>query len=116
MTIAALIEQINTAPESVDYRDVLALIASRYHYQPTAFINGELSNQAGENEVSCQIFAFSQLHNLSKEQALACFGQLYFQEVLQHPEAQGHKNIRQFMLTGWQGIRFERQPLQSKAK
>ena len=46
------------------------------------------------------------LHNLSKAQTLACFGDYYRVDVLQHPQKNDHANIRQFMLSGPGGIQF----------
>jgi hypothetical protein len=34
--------------------------------------------------------------------------------VLKHPEATDHQNIRNFMKTGWEGIRFEGEALKAK--
>lgn len=116
MTLTSLLNNIAEQADEYDYKDLIKFIDKHYIYQPSAFNNGSLMNQAGENEISCKIFAFAKLHNLNKEQTLACFGQLYYQEVLQNPNAAGHKNIRQFMQTAWQGVQFQQQPLRHKLK
>ena len=64
-------------------------------------------NEAGTNEGSCKIFAFAQLHHLSEQATLACFGQYYREDVLQNPQGNDHGNIRNFIKQGWQGITFE---------
>jgi hypothetical protein len=94
-------------PDRVEFADTIALIDAMYHYTPTAFHNGELFNAAGQNAGSCKIFAFARLHGLDATQTLACFGRHYREDVLQHPDAEGHQNIRNFIRGGWAGIRYE---------
>ncbi len=84
----------------------MAVIDEAYRFTPTAFRNGELANEAGENSGSCKIYAFGQLHALSEQQTLACFGHYYREDVLQHPDGTDHQNIRNFIKTGWGGITF----------
>jgi len=73
-----------------------------------------LANEAGQNSGSCKIFAFAQRHGLSQQQALACFGTYYRDDVLQNPNGTDHQNIRNFMDTGWPGIAFDGEPLHAK--
>ncbi|MEW5973516.1 MAG: HopJ type III effector protein [Pseudomonadota bacterium] len=100
--------------EVVPFADTLALISELYEYTPTAFSNGvgedRLDSPAGVNEGSCKVFAFGRINGLSKEATLACFGE-HYQAVLDDPEGTGHPNIRLFMRHGWEGIRFEGEPL-----
>ncbi len=114
MTLTSLLSSLSTNPETVSFNDVIDVIAENYNYTQTQFINGTLENQAGTNEGSCKIFAFSQLNNLSKEQTLACFGQYYRDDVLQHPEGTDHGNIRNFMISGWNGVKFDNVALDEK--
>ena len=107
MTISIFLEQLCDAPEAVDFEATMAIIAEHYHYTPTAFRNGEVTNAAGINEGSCKIFAFAQLNKLSEVETLACFGRFYREDVLGNPEGDDHANIRNFMQTGWTGIQFE---------
>lgn len=103
--------------QEIGFQEVMAVIAEYYHYQPTAFSNGVhqiLMNEAGRNEGSCKIFAFAQLHDLTVEQTLSLFGDYYRKDVLEHPDADDHQNIRNFMRDGWEGIRFEGVALQAK--
>ena len=115
MTIDELIKKINTVPEGIDFAEVMTTIEKTFHYTPTRFHNGSGSkaviNEAGTNEGSCKIFAFGKLHNLNEKQTLACFGKYYREDVLGHPENDDHKNIRNFMLHGWEGIDFEDEAL-----
>lgn len=104
------IEHLKLSPESIEFNDVMALIETHYHYQKTDFENGiepyKVHNLAGTNEGSCKIFAFAQINGLNKEQTLACFGAFYRDDVLKFPDGSDHQNIRNFMLSGWPGIRF----------
>lgn len=109
MSLTAFINEIGQNPD-LDFEDTMAVIEANYTYTPTAFSNGELRNEAGQNEGSCKIFAFAKLNNLTQEQTLKCFGRFY-QDVLNTPEGSDHGNIRNFMLSGWGGIEFDAQAL-----
>jgi hypothetical protein len=107
MKLNDLIEKLTVKHEPVEFSDVIAVISANYHYQPSTFSNGELTNEAGTNEGSCKIFAFAKKHDLSEQATLACFGQYYREDVLFNPKGVDHGNIRNFMKQGWQGINFE---------
>ncbi len=118
VTLDNLLRRIKVNPESIEFHEVMAVIAENYDYTPTPFTNGVendlLCNQAGENEGSCKIFAFAQLHGLNQHETLACFGQYYRQDVLQHPHRGDHLNIRTFLRHGWKGVRFASTALSAK--
>ena len=107
MTKQELLQQLKDAPEQVEFDTVISVIEANYDYQPATFINGDTTNEAGSNEGSCKIFAFAQLNNLDQATTLACFGRYYREDVLQNPDADDHANIRNFMQSSWDGIRFE---------
>lgn len=111
MTLSTLLTQLSEEPQRVSFDEVINTIAENYRYTPTTFSNGSIVNEAGTNEGSCKIFAFAKLHKLSQEQTLACFGKYYRDDVLKHPEANDHGNIRNFMISGWDGITFENDAL-----
>jgi len=92
--------------QPISFQEVITFIDENYHFTPIAFKNGNQFNGAGENNGSCKIFAFANLHCLTKEETLRLFGN-YYQEVLNTPEATDHQNIRNFMQFGWNGITFE---------
>lgn len=92
----------------------MTVIDKHYDFTPTSFNNGEVINGVGTNEGSCKIFAFAQLNNLSETETLALFGRYYRDDVLGHPAAEDHANIRNFILDGWLGIHFEHAPLVEK--
>lgn len=107
MTLTQFLQQLKKAPDTMTFQQTMDVVAENYRYTPTAFKNGEAVNQAGTNEGSCKLFAFAQLNQLDKDQTLACFGDYYRIDVLQNPEGSDHANIRNFMVSGWQGIHFE---------
>lgn len=113
MTLDAFLEILNTRPETIRFEQTMAVIEAQYQFTPTAFTNGEVRNDAGQNSGSCKLFAFAHLQGLSEAQTLACFGDYYRIDVLNHPQAQDHQNIRNFMRFGWAGIRFEGTPLEA---
>ena len=106
MPIQAFIDKLNSAPLSIQFTETIAIIDAHYDFTPSAFKNGNLLNDAGQNSGSCKLFSFAQLQQLSPEQTLACFGDYYRTDVLQHPDASDHQNIRNFMQFGWSGITF----------
>jgi hypothetical protein len=118
LTINELNSQLNPIDSSitslVNFEDVMAVISAHYHYKQCTFTNGELENQAGTNEGSCKVFAYAQLNNLSEQATLNCFGQYYREDVLKNPLGDDHGNIRNFMKSGWAGIKFEHSPLTLK--
>jgi hypothetical protein len=113
MSAENFIEQLKDNPAITSFSNTMAILDENYDFYPVAFRNGELQNKAGENNGSCKIFYFGQLQKLSKEQTLNCFGE-YYREVLQEPEGKGHLNIRNFMKTGWSGVKFHGKALQPK--
>ncbi len=110
-TVKALLEKINTAPDSIEFAEVMEVIGDNYRFNPTAFSCGDAFNESGSNEGSCKILAFAQIHHLPEQQTLALFGRFYREDVLQHPQGTDHANIRNFMTSGWAGVSFESQPL-----
>ena len=104
-------ELLNSTPEKIEFDQVMQVIEENYNYTPTRFTNGEgrdqVTNEAGSNEGSCKIFSFAKLNNLDEKQTLACFGHYYREDVLAHPESSDHANIRNFIQSGWAGIRFD---------
>ena len=111
MSIQALRDQVQGAPDTINFDQVIALINALYQYTPARFTNGAVVNEAGTNEGSCKIFAFAQLNGFSEMETLALFGKFYRDDVLGHPAGEDHANIRNFILDGWLGIQFDSEPL-----
>jgi hypothetical protein len=95
------------------FADTLELVAGAFDYRPTGFHNGPLFNAAGENEGSCRVFSLGQYCNLNEADTLQLFAE-HYRQVLDDPAGDSHANIRQFMATGWSGIRFEQPPLSQR--
>jgi hypothetical protein len=117
MNLAVFLEKINNN-KAISFDETIEVINENYDYQPTEFSNGLdndlLINAAGTNEASCRIFAFALLNNLSQQQTLSLFGDYYQKDVLNNPEGLDHKNIRNFMLYGFDGIHFKSNALKAR--
>jgi HopJ type III effector protein. len=101
--IDALIQKVRNTPESIEFNDVIAVIANNYDYIPTTFHNGDIVNVAGSNEGSCKIFCFAQINALSETETLALFGAYYRDDVMGNPSGDDHANIRTlFSMAGWE--------------
>lgn len=109
-----LLEQLQHFPETIKFSEVITHIDENYDFNPTAFKNGDTTNQAGQNNGSCKIFSFAQLEGLTKEQTLSLFGEFYREDVLKNPNGDDHQNIRNFMQSGWDGVIFEGVALKKK--
>lgn len=114
MQLSAFLTKLQQTPEQINFAETIAIVDEYYDFTPTAFRNGELDNAAGQNSGSCKLLSFAQLHQLSEAQTLQCFGDYYRTDVLQHPDANDHQNIRNFMRFGWSGVRFAGIALQLK--
>ena len=114
MELHTFMDKLASLPEKIEFTDTMAVVDANYQFTETAFTNGGVSNQKGENSGSCKLFAFAQKQGLSEQQALACFGSYYRDDVLLNPKGIDHQNIRHFIKTGWQGIHFDGNALQVK--
>lgn len=115
MNLNDFLKKLGDAPDSICFNDTVALIDEHYDFTPTAFTNGAVRNEAGQNNGSCKLFSFARLNGLSPQQTLACFGDYFRKDVLGNPQGADHQNIRNFMKSGWEGIRFEGEALKPKA-
>ncbi len=113
MTVTTFIEKLKQEPKSVKFEETIAVVDTYYDFTPSSFVNGNITNQVGENSGSCKVFSFAKQLELNKEETLFCFG-TYYQDVLNTPESNDHQNIRNFMKTGWEGISFEKEALLKK--
>jgi len=107
MKLNDFLTQLSQNPEQVEFSDTMAIIEENYTFTPSPFINGDTVNEADQNNGSCKIFAFGLLHDLSAEETLACFGTYYRDDVLKNPQGDDHQNIRHFMQSAWDGIKFD---------
>ncbi|MFS4483420.1 HopJ type III effector protein [Hyunsoonleella sp. 2307UL5-6] len=114
MTITSFRKKLKENPEHIEFSETMSVIDAHYNFTPTAFKNGTLKNAEGQNSGSCKLFAFAKAQDLSKDETLACFGQYYFDDVLNDPIGDGHQNIRNFMKSGFEGLSFESDALKEK--
>jgi len=114
MTLNTFLAQLKSNPSEIDFSETIQIIEANYVFTPTAFSNGTLENAKDQNSGSCKLLAFAIDQNLTTEEALACFGNYYFEDVLMHPDGKGHQNIRNFIKTGFNGLHFETFPLKKK--
>ncbi|WP_283743341.1 HopJ type III effector protein [Sideroxydans sp. CL21] len=110
------LQTLETAPDGINFNATISVIDAHYDFTPTAFRNGDLQNEAGQNNGSCKVFSFARLHRLTAEQTLHCFGAYYREDVLKHPQGTDHQNIRNFIKTGWEGIVFQGDALTLKKR
>ncbi|MEO9894192.1 HopJ type III effector protein [Aurantibacter sp.] len=113
MSLASFKQKLKESPKNIEFSETIEVIENNYNFTPTAFVNGAVNNDSGQNSGSCKLFAFAQLEGLSKSETLACFGQ-YYSDVLNTPDGADHQNIRNFMNTGFEGLRFEGFALKKK--
>lgn len=109
-----LIEKLNSKPNEISFQEIISFIDENFDFTPTKFKNGEIINEAGQNNGSCKLFSFAKLAKLSKQETLNCFGDYYRIDVLKHTEGTDHQNIRNFILFGWEGIDFDQEALKAK--
>ncbi|MFN4761961.1 HopJ type III effector protein [Gillisia sp. Q332] len=114
MNPTQFITALKQDPKENEFLRTIQVIEDHYNFTPSAFTNGDLKNNPGENNGSCKIFAFAKLEGLSEYFTLSCFGKYYFDDVLENFDAKNHLNIRNFMKTGWDGIEFKGNPLEKK--
>lgn len=109
-----ILDQLKTSTETIAFKDVIAYIDEHYDFTPTKFTNGNLVNEANQNNGSCKVFSLGKMENLSEEQVLNLFGEFYRDDVLKNPGGNDHQNIRNFIEFGWKGIAFEGEALRKK--
>ena len=113
MTIPEFKTKLKTTPTAITFKETMQVIEDYYTFNPTAFANGDIINNAGENNGSCKLFAFAMHQELTKEATLFSFGE-YYQSVLDDKNGTSHQNIRNFMQTGFKGLSFENEALTLK--
>jgi type III HopJ-like effector protein len=113
MTESELLATLKENADSLVFADVISVIDARYAYTPTAFSNGTVNNDAGQNGGSCKVFSFALHHQLSAEDTVKLFAE-HYRKVAASPDDTDHANIRAFLQSGWKGIRFNGEALAAK--
>ena len=54
MTIPEFKTNLKTTPTAITFKETMQVIEDYYHFNPTAFTNGDIINNAGENIGSCK--------------------------------------------------------------
>ena len=67
MSTEDFLQKLDQNPDDVTFDQTMQLIDENYAFVPTAFINGMIKNEVGENNGSCKLFAFAKLNKLSAE-------------------------------------------------
>jgi hypothetical protein len=113
MTIPEFKTKLKSNPSAVIFAETMQVIENYYHFNPTAFTNGDTINNAGENNGSCKLFAFAVHQQLTEEETLCCFCE-HYKNVLEDKNGTSHQNIRNFMKTGFKGLSFKNEALTLK--
>ncbi len=113
MIIQEFKTKLKANPTSINFVETMQVIENNYKFTPTAFTNGDIKNNAGENSGSCKLFAFAKLQKLQKEETLFCFGE-HYKSVLEDKNGDSHQNIRNFMKSGFEGLSFNGEALALK--
>ncbi len=114
MKLDTFLTKLAVTPEKIEFSETMDVIDRHYDFTETAFVNGSLTNNAGENSGSCKLFSFAKIHDLDATKTLACFGSYYRDDVLKNPDADNHQNIRNFLNTGWDAVSFSGNALSLK--
>ena len=69
-----LVQAVTNSPDTIEFNDVITLVDSAFVFTPTAFTNGDVKNEANQNNGSCKLLALGQHLNLNQAQTLALFG------------------------------------------
>jgi hypothetical protein len=113
MTITEFKTKLKTTPTAITFKETMQVIEDHYNFNPTAFTNGDIINNAGENNGSCKLFAFAIHQEFTKETTLFSFGE-HYQGVLEDKNGTSHQNIRNFIQKGFNGLSFENEALTLK--
>ena len=104
--LEAFMKTVKSEPDSIEFEQTMAAIEDGYDYSAVAFSCGELESSAEQNQGSAKIFSFAKLNKLNKDTTLELFGRFYRDDVLKNPSGTDHGNIRNFMKSGWDGVKF----------
>lgn len=112
MTKNSFIEALRA--ETNSFQQTMDFIEANFEFTPVAFTVGEQQNELGTNQGSAKIFSLGKALTLTEAEVLQCFGDFYRKDVLEHPDAQDHQNIRNFIKHGWAGVSIDASALTSK--
>lgn len=112
----------NNDSTTIDMRNTLPFSSSifnihnEYKYTPKPFEIEYIRSEGKGTEGSAKILAYAQINNLNTEQTLFLFGE-HYQNVLDTPNGDNHKNIRALIKYGIAKVTFpEGYPIEKRNK
>ncbi|MDR1027138.1 MAG: HopJ type III effector protein [Rickettsiales bacterium] len=100
-----------------DFQQVLSVIDKNYDYTPTQFAVTDGwgdTNGLDQNQGAGRVLAFAKERRLDEEAALQLFAE-HYQNVVDNPNGDNHKNIRLLAAHGLNQVHFANRPLRKKA-
>ena len=101
-----LLALLGKAPDQIQFQLVMDAIDELYDVREVNFSVGDVVSTPGQNMGSAKILSFATYSKLEPAATLQLFGDYYRKDVLEHPDATDHANIRAFMKVGWDGVKF----------
>jgi len=92
--------------DDLTFEEVMEMIDEHYESALCEFQNGDLTNKPGENQGSANVLSYAALAKFDDENTLKLWGQ-YYRDVKNSPSGTDHQNIRNFIKTGWNGVKFD---------
>ena len=92
-------------PTSIRFAATMDAINASYDARPVPFSVGATHSEPGQNSGSALILSFATHVGLTKDEALALFGE-HYATVRAEPEGTSHSNIRSFMAGGVACVSF----------
>ena len=92
-------------PTSIRFAATMDALNASYDTRPVPFSVGATHSEAGQNNGSALIISFAKHVGLTKDEALALFGE-HYASVRAEPEGTSHSNIRSFMAGGFACVSF----------
>ena len=100
-----LLQKVKETPGEVQFAETVAAIEEDYEVLEVPFSVGPVESAAGQNMGSAKIFSLAKIGELSEQEAVALFGEIY-RGVQATPEGTDHPNIRAFQSGGWGCVAF----------
>ncbi|MDR3290058.1 MAG: HopJ type III effector protein [Rickettsiales bacterium] len=92
------------------FSEIQDLITKEYEYTANGFSIGDIYNDVNSNQWSGRVLSYAKLNGLNLQQTLELFGE-HYQDVLNNPNTDTHKNIRALIKYGVNGVKFDGEKL-----
>jgi hypothetical protein len=83
---------------------------NKYIYSANGFSVGDVYNDLNGNQWSAKILSYAKINNLSLKETLNLFEE-HYQDVLNNPNVDTHKNIRALIKNGLEKVKFDKDKL-----